>query len=189
MDAHDYAVAEAAFSSVRATYSDPAAVDFEIALAQYHDHRLAQSEKTLTEAIEANRRASETYVLLCKVLADSGATTRALRVASQGSRAFPDSYDLISAKGTMELKLQYFADAVGSYEKAARLNPRSSNVKRDLAVAEWRAGMRERSAAAFEQAIREFPADAETYQVYAVLLLEEGSWHFCPLYDARYTRP
>lgn len=38
-----------------------------------------------------------------------------------------------------------------------------------------RSRFRWRFAIPFEQAIREFPADAETYQVYAVLLLEEGS--------------
>jgi len=175
MDAHDYSLAETVFTSLRSAYPDPAVLEFQIALAQYRDRRVAQSERTLTEAVAANRANQDSYVLLSQILAGRGDPVQALKVAARGSQAFPNSSNILSAKAAIEMKLQYFGDAVASNEKAARLNPLAAGVRRDLAVAEWRAGMRERSEASFRDAIRQFPGDAETYLAYAVLLLEEGS--------------
>jgi tetratricopeptide (TPR) repeat protein len=173
MDAQDYQTAEALFTTARSTYPDPAAVEFQIAMAQYRDGRAAQSEKTLLEAIQAKRAPSEAYVLLCKVLMGQGADTRALRFATQAVQAFPDSYDAVSMKASLEMKLRYYNEAVASYEKAARLNP--SVTRRDLATAQWRAGMRERAVSAFEQAIRQSPRDAQTCQAYGILLAEDAT--------------
>jgi tetratricopeptide (TPR) repeat protein len=148
-------------------------VEFQIAMAQYRDGRAAQSEKTLLEAIQAKRAPSEAYVLLCKVLMGQGADTRALRFATQAVQAFPDSYDAVSMKASLEMKPRYYNEAVASYEKAARLNP--SVTRRDLATAQWRAGMRERAVSAFEQAIRQSPRDAQTCQAYGILLAEDAT--------------
>jgi tetratricopeptide (TPR) repeat protein len=175
MDARDYPTAEVLFATTRYTYSDPAAVEFQIAMAQYRDGHIEQSEKTLLEAIQAKRARSDAYVLLCKVLVDQGADIRALRFAAQAAQAFPDSYDAVLMKASLEMKLRYFNEAVTSYEKAAKLKPESADTKRDLASAQWRAGMRERAVPAFEQAIRQSPGDAVTYRVYGTLLVEDGT--------------
>jgi tetratricopeptide (TPR) repeat protein len=175
MEARDYQTAEALFTAARSSYPDPAAVEFQIAMAQYRDGRAAQSEKTLLEAIQAKRAHSEAYVLLCKVLTEQGADTRALRLATQAVHAFPDSYDAVSMKGSLEMKLRYYNEAAASYEKASKLRPESAGTKSDLAVAQWRAGMRERAVSAFEQSIRQFPGDALTYQVYGTLLVEDAN--------------
>jgi tetratricopeptide (TPR) repeat protein len=174
MDAQDYQTAEALFAAARSA-SDPAVVEFQIAMAQYRDGRAAQSEKTLLEAIQAKQAHSDAYVLLCKVLVDQGADIRALRFAAQAAQAFPDAYDAVSMKGSLEMKLRYYNEAVTSYEKAVKLKPESAGAKRDLASAQWRAGMRERAALAFEQATRQFPRDAMTYQVYGTLLVEDAT--------------
>jgi tetratricopeptide (TPR) repeat protein len=175
MDAQDYQTAEALFATARSTASDPAVVEFEIAMAQYRDGRAAQSEKTLLEAIQAKHAHSDAYVLLCKVLVDQGGDIRALRFAAQAVQAFPDAYDAVSMKGSLEMKLRYYNEAVTSYEKAVKLKPESAGAKRDLASAQWRAGMRERAVLAFEQAMRQFPRDAMTYQVYGTLLVEDAT--------------
>ena len=175
MDAQDYQTAEALFSAARSTASDPAMVEFQIAMAQYRDGRAAQSEKTLLDAIQAKRARSDAYVLLCRILVDQGADTRALRLAAQAAQAFPDSYDAVSMKGSLEMKLRYYNEAVASYEKAAVLKPDSAVTKRNFATAQWRAGMRERAVAAFAQAIKQSPRDAVTYQVYGTLLLEDAT--------------
>jgi len=175
MDAQDYQTAEALFAAARSTASDPAVVEFQIAMAQYRDGRVAQSEKTLLEAIQAKHAHSDAYVLLCKVLVDQGADIRALRFAAQAAQAFPDAYDAVSMKGSLEMKLRYYNEAVASYEKAVKLKPESAGAKRDLASAQWRAGMRERAVLAFEQAMRQFPRDAMTYQVYGTLLVEDAT--------------
>jgi tetratricopeptide (TPR) repeat protein len=175
MEARDYQTAKALFTAARSAGWDPAAVEFQIAMAQYQDGHAPQSEKTLLEAIEAKHAHADAYVLLCKVLVDQGEDIRGLRFAAQAAQVFPDSYDTVSMKGFLEMKLRYYNDAVVSYEKAAKLKPESVGAKRDLASAEWRGGMREQAVARFEQTIRQFPRDAVTYQVYGTLLVEDGT--------------
>jgi tetratricopeptide (TPR) repeat protein len=175
MEGKDYPMAEALFSSIRSAYDDPAAAEYQIALAEYRDHRATQSEKTLLEAVQANRANKDCYLLLCQLLTEQGSGVRALQVATQASQAFPDSYEIVSVKASLEMKLQYFSQAASSYERAAKLNHKSSEATRNLATAEWRAGMRKQAANDFDQALREFPRDAAVPQIYGGLLLEDES--------------
>lgn len=174
MEAHEYALAESFFSTVQSTYFDPAAVSLQLALAQYRQGRTGDSEKTLMEAIQAKHVNREAYLLLCKLRADRGAYAQALQSATEAARAFPNSGEVLSTKGAMEMKLQYFSAAVNSLRRAAALHP-SAETKRELALAEWRAGSRRQAASAFEDTIRQFPRDAELFQVYGTLLLEDGA--------------
>lgn len=173
-DAQDYATAEVLFRSVRSTYPDRAALELEMALAEYRSGHVAESENTLLDAVKANHATSEAYVLLCTMLSAEGSDIRALQFAAQAAQAYPDSPEVLSVKGSIELKLQYYSDAAASYETAAKLKD-SPGAKRDLATAEWRAGMHDRAISTFEQAMRQFPRDARTYQVYGALLLEDAS--------------
>ena len=174
MEAADYSTAEALFRSVRSSYPNRPRLEFEIARAEYRAGRLAESEKTLLEAVEANRATSDGYVLLCRMLSAEGSDVRALRTAVQAAQTFPDSAEVMSTKGSIELKLQYFNDAAASYEKATTLKD-SAEAERGLATAQWKAGMHERAASAFEEAIRRYPRDAPVYQAYGTVLLEDGS--------------
>jgi len=172
-EAQDYSTAEALFRSIRSTYPDRGALELEIALAQYQAGHEPESEKTLLNAVNANQATSEAYVLLCTMVSERGSNIDALAVANRGAQTFPDSSEVFFVKGSIELKLQYFNDAVASYEKVIKLKD-SSGARRGLATALWQAGLRERAASAFEQAMRQFPQDSRTYQVYATLLLDEG---------------
>lgn len=176
-DAHDYPTAETFFRSLRSTFPDRAAVELEIAMAEYEAGRMAESEKTLLAAVNANQATAETYVLLCTILSDEGSNTDALQVATRAAQTFPDSAEVLSVKGSIELKLRYFNDAVASYEEAVKLKD-SAVAKRGLGSAQWNAGMHERAAATFEEAMHQFPRDARTYQVYATLLLDDGSQEY-----------
>ncbi len=174
MDARDYALAEALFSTIRATYPKTAAVESQIAFAQYRQGHAGESEKTLAEAIAARHADKDAYLLLCKVLAERGAFDGALRVAAEAVQAFPNSDEAFSTKASIEMKLQYFSQAVTSFQNAARLHP-CVETKRDLAMAEWRAGARQQAIIEFEQTIRQFPGDAQARVEYGTALLEDGS--------------
>jgi Flp pilus assembly protein TadD len=174
MDAGDYTLAERFFSGVQTTYSDPAAVKFQLALAQYRQDRRPDCEKTLRSAIEAKQANPEAYVLFCKLLAERGAYAEALQYVTEAARAYPQSSEVFSAKAALEMKLQYFSAAVDSLRRASLLSP-SADIRRDLALAEWRAGNRAGATADFEDALRRFPRDAEALQMYGTLLLEDGS--------------
>ena len=173
-DAQDYATAEMLFRSVRSSYPDRAAVEFEIALVEYRAGRSAESEKTLLQAVNTHLATNEGYILLCTMLSDEGSDIRALQLAVQAARTFPGSSELLATKGSIELKLRYYNDAAASYGKSVALKE-SPEAERGMATAQWKAGMRERAVSTFERAMRQFPRDAQTYQVYGTLLLEDGS--------------
>ena len=78
-------------------------------------------------------------------------------------------------KASVEMKSLSYSAAATSYQRAAKMKPDSSETKRALATAEWRAGMRKQALTDFELAIRQFPMDAGTRQIYGTLLLEDGS--------------
>jgi tetratricopeptide (TPR) repeat protein len=174
MDAGDYALAESLFSAVRTTYRERAAVEFQIASAQLRGQHAAESEKTMLAAIQAGHAGKDIYLLLCNVLAGRAAYDRALEVARDATRAFPNSYETFSTKASIEMKLSYFAEAAASLQQAVRLHP-SVEGQRQLALAEWRAGEKQKAIAQFEQTIRQFPRDAETCQTYGTLLIEDHS--------------
>jgi tetratricopeptide (TPR) repeat protein len=174
MDAHDYALAETLFAPIRLTYSDTATLDSQLALAQYRQGHLEKSEKTLLEAMQSQHANTDVYLLLCKVLTDRGASARALQVAAEGTHAFPDSYQLFLTKAAAEMKLRYFSQAVNTGQRAVELHS-SAETKRELALAEWRAGNRKQASSDFEETLRHFPRDTGTYEAYGTLLLEDGS--------------
>ena len=172
-DAQDYPMAESLFRSVRATYPDHAAVEFEIALVEYRAGHETESEKTLLEAGNANQLTKEGYVLLCTMLTE-GSDLRALQAATRGVNAFPDFTELLDVKGSIELRLRYYNDAAASYGKSAALKE-TAGAMRGLGVAQWKTGFHERAAKTFERAMRQFPRDAQSYEAYGTLLLEDGA--------------
>lgn len=134
----------------------------------------ALAEALLREAMQAGYANKDSYLLLCKALIYQREYERALQIAKQAAQALPDSYEILATKGAAEMKLQYFTEAVNSLQRAAEVYP-SSETKRELALAEWRAGERRQAISEFEETIRQFPRDAETYEVYGALLLEDAS--------------
>lgn len=173
-DAKDYPTAENLFRSVRSSYPDRAALEFQIARVEYQARHVAESEKTLLDAVNANYATSDGYVLLCTLLSADGSDIRALQVATQANQRFPESSELLSVKGSIELKLRYYTDAATSYEKSTKLKD-SAAARRGLGTAQWGAGLHERAISTFEQAMRQFPRDAAAYQVYGTLLLQGGA--------------
>jgi len=174
MDAGDYSLADSLLSSVRTTYPDRAALEFQIASAEVRGHHASEGEKTMRTAIQAGHAGKDIYLLLASVLAERAAYDQALQVSTEVIRAFPDAYEAYSAKASIEMKLSYFAQAAASLQKAVRLHP-SAEAERQLALAEWRAGEKQKAIAQFEQTIRQFPHDVETCQVYGALLIEDHS--------------
>jgi tetratricopeptide (TPR) repeat protein len=63
----DYDSAEKLFLSVRSSYPDLAALNYNLALAQYSARRYSDSEKTLQDSIADGHDTSEAYALLARV--------------------------------------------------------------------------------------------------------------------------
>jgi len=173
-EAKDFTTAEALLLPVRATFDDPAALELEIARIQYRTGRLQASAQTLMDAIGAHHATQETFQLLCSLLHAGGDDVRALQFAGQSVRAYPDSAESLLTKASLELRLQYYNDAVASYQKADALQP-SPEAETGLATAHWKTGDRERATSTFEQAMVRFPHDARLCETYGALLAEEPS--------------
>jgi tetratricopeptide (TPR) repeat protein len=62
----DYETAEKMFLSIRGTYSDPGALNYNLALAQYSAEHYADCEKTLQDSIAQGHGTSDVYALLAR---------------------------------------------------------------------------------------------------------------------------
>jgi len=60
----DYDTAQRMFLSIQTTYSDPAAVNYNLALAQFSAKRYAECEKTLLSSIQYGHGTADAYALL-----------------------------------------------------------------------------------------------------------------------------
>lgn len=63
-DAEDFATAEAMFQSIRASYPDRAAVEYQLALVQYHEGHIVDSQTTLTDMIAKGEGHGDVHNLL-----------------------------------------------------------------------------------------------------------------------------
>ncbi|MFN7994150.1 MAG: tetratricopeptide repeat protein [Bryobacteraceae bacterium] len=174
LDARDYVLAENLLYSIRSTHPDPASVNALLAQAEYRQGHAAEAEKILADAVHSGHSNLDADLLFCKVLADRGAFENALQIAGAAAQSHPDSYQAFLTQGAMQMKLRYYADAAHSLQKAATIHP-SAETQRELAVAEWRAGDRQNAGALFDQTMRQFPRDAQTFQAYGTVLLEDAS--------------
>ena len=98
--------------------------------------------------------------------------TAALQVAKVAVQRFPDSSRAYQLKGLVETRLEYYRDAVQSYQRARELNPSTADANVGLAVAQWGAGLTEEAVATFEHGLQEFPKDPEHLQEYARVSLK-----------------
>ena len=64
LDGKDYELAERLLLSVRSSYPDAPALAYHIALSQYHQDHVADSQRTLVERVAAGRVTGDTYNLM-----------------------------------------------------------------------------------------------------------------------------
>lgn len=82
-DARDFELAERMFSSIRSTYVDRATLDFQLALAQYHQTHFADCQITLTEIIATGKASGDVYNLLGWCFQNQGRTKEAITELEQ----------------------------------------------------------------------------------------------------------
>src|SRR5437879_13629215 len=77
-------------------------------------------------------------------------------------------------RGSIELKMSQFTDAIASYTRVVQLDPAGPDGTLGLADAQFAAGMNKEASASFEAALRQFPKDARVKLQYALMLLKEA---------------
>jgi tetratricopeptide (TPR) repeat protein len=127
--------------------------------------------RAFENAIRLEPTAESNYRDLLGILISGKRFPAALELARKTAQAFPRSEPAYRAKGMVEMKMDLFTDAVGSYSQALKLNPQSLEAAVGLASARWSAGMRDEAEAEFQSLLKKHPRNASVYEAYGSLLL------------------
>ena len=132
-------------------------------------HGLAIS--ALRQAIALGPGQEANYLDLGNILREGKSLPAALSVATQGVESFPKSARMWSLKGSVELRMSHFPDAISSYSRAYQLEPNDAEALLGLGKAREGQGSFAEAAKTFEEGARKFPRDASFDLEYASLLL------------------
>ena len=141
----------------------------------YHEeNQPADAARAMQEAIDLDPTQESNYLDLEKILLARGSLPSALGAAKRASDRFPDSPLAFLMRGSIELKMSQFTDAVSSYTRALRLDPVNPDASLGLAEAQSNADLDKEAVAGFEAAIKKFPKDPRFRLQYALTLLKQA---------------
>jgi tetratricopeptide (TPR) repeat protein len=203
-EAHDYDTAEKLLTSARTNFPDLAALNYRLALVEYHAEQFDKSQTTLLGLLTAGYRNSQVlnllawcyrkqnqsseavqalgeaidlapseesnYVDLIEILAATGSLPSALNAAKRSTAALPGSHRIFLERGSVELKMSQFTDAIASYNRALELDPANPDGLLGMAEAEDAAGMKREAAAHYETGMNRFPKDTRFKLQFALML-------------------
>lgn len=132
-------------------------------------HGLAIS--ALRQAITLGPNQEANYLDLGGILREGSSLPAALTVATQGVESFPKSARMWILKGSIELRMSHFPDAIRSYSRAYELDASDAGALLGLGKAKEGQGSSVEAAKTFEEGARKFPRDASFDLEYAFLLL------------------
>jgi len=133
-----------------------------------------QAAQALEESISLAPAEESNYLDLIKMLLVDRLLPAALEVARRATRTLPESVRVSLMRGSVELKMSQFTDAIASYTRAVQLDPGGADGILGLAEAQSAAGMNKEASASFEAAIKRFPKDARFKVQFALMLLKEA---------------
>jgi len=145
-----------------------------LALCYHRQGKEDEAIRTLNESLVRIPHAEADYLNLGNMLLRHKLFTAALATAKKAVEAGPDSEKAYKLKGTAELELYFYKDAIQSFSRALQIDPLSAEADLGLALAQWGAGEVAAATATFEDGLKRFPRDTQHYTRYARLLLEVG---------------
>jgi tetratricopeptide (TPR) repeat protein len=137
------------------------------------EHQLDRAVAALEEAARLDPQQETNYLDLAKIYIANGKIPSALLVVKRGAAALPDSPRIVLLRGSIELKVGQFTDALASYTHAQQLSNDPDGAL-GIARAQFGAGMIKEAAAGFESGMKRFPKDARFPLHYALLLLKQS---------------
>ena len=126
-DAEDFATAEAMFQSIRASYPDRAAVEYQLALVQYHEGHIADSQTTLTDMIAKGEGNGDVHNLLGWCWFKSENLDRAEEELNEAIRLDPSSVTNYLDLARIQLAGRQFDPALDNAKLAVKLFPTSAD--------------------------------------------------------------
>ncbi len=133
-----------------------------------------EAARAFEEAISLEPVQESNYLDLGQILQAGRLFPAALDAAKRATKAFPDSPRTFLMRGSIELKMSQFTDAIASYTRVVQLDPAGPDGTLGLADAQFAAGMNKEASASFEASLKQFPKDARFKLQYALMLLKEA---------------
>jgi len=141
----------------------------------YHEqNQPREAREALESAIKLEPGVEQHYLDLGNILLAHDLLPAALNVAKRATTTFPNSPQAFTTRGSVELRMSQYSDAVASYSRAAELDSSSADAKLGLVEAQLGAGMTDKAKDSFESGMRQFPKDARFPLEYALMLLKEA---------------
>lgn len=138
------------------------------------ENKPGEAVRALESAIRSEPSEESNYHDLLAILVSRKRLAAALEIARKTTEAFPRSEPAHRDKGMVEMKMNQFTDAVQSYNRAVKLDPKSLDARVGLASAKWAAGMRAQADVEFQALLKAHPREATVYEAYASSLLNSG---------------
>ena len=134
----------------------------------------AAATSALRQAMALGPDQESNYLDLGGILREARSLPAALAVAAQGVERFPKSGSMWSLKGSVELGMSHYPDAIQSYSRACELEPSDAGALLGLGKAREGHGSSAEAEKTFEEGARKFPRDARFDLEYAFLLLRRA---------------
>ncbi|HEX5410792.1 MAG TPA: tetratricopeptide repeat protein [Terriglobia bacterium] len=128
----------------------------------------------LRQAIALGPDQESNYLDLGGILREMRSLPAALLVAIQGVERFPESGRIWSLKGSVELGMSHYPDAITSYSRACELEPADAGALLGLGKAREGHGSSAEAEKIFEEGAHKFPRDARFDLEGAILLLRSA---------------
>ena len=122
-DAEDFATAEAMYNSIKSGYPNRAALDYQLALVQYHEGHIADSQSTLTDMIARGEGNGDTHNLLGWCWFKSNDLNQAEQELNEAIRLDPPSETNYLDLARMQLAGRQLDAALESTRRAVKLFP------------------------------------------------------------------
>jgi tetratricopeptide (TPR) repeat protein len=170
-DAEDFATAEAMYNSIKSRYPDQGALDYQLALVQYHEGHVADSQSTLTDMIARGQGNADTHNLLGWCWFKSNDLNQAEQELNQAIRLDPSSETNYLDLARMQLAGHQLDAALESTRRAVKLFPKSPDAWLVKGSVETAAQRLADAVTSYATAVRLDPKNAE-----AELALTNAQW-------------
>ncbi|HET7213513.1 MAG TPA: tetratricopeptide repeat protein [Terriglobia bacterium] len=166
-----YADCETKLLALAGTSQDSSEVENLLGWCYEKQGKHAPAISALRQAITLGPNQESNYLDLGSMLREGRSLPAALSVAAQGVKSFPKSARLWSLKGSAELDMNLYPDAINSYSRAYQLDPGDAAALLGLGKAREGQGSSAEAAKIFAEGERKFPRDANFDLEHALLLL------------------
>jgi protein O-GlcNAc transferase len=137
-------------------------------------NQVQEAVSAFQEAISLEPVQESNYLDLEKILLANHLLPAALDAAKRTTEVFPDSTRGFLIRGSIEMNMTQFTDAIASYTRAVQLDPAGPDGILGLAGAQSAAGLNQEARVNFEAALKQFPKDVRFKVQYALMMLKEA---------------